>query len=435
MKDSIPGLIIKSLLGLALSLPIGVVAGEGTDQTIGGEKPGPAQIVWAVRDDTGNIEIPLYLFWSARCPHCTVARPIVEQMAKDIPWLKLHSLPISNRENRTLYKEMATALGKEAKSIPGFIFCGIMLTGFDEEISPPQLERLLRSCHQQYQEQLPTRPALEAENLVNIPAIGVVDAQSLSLPMLTLVLAGLDSFNPCAFFVLLFLLSLLVHARSRRRMALIGGLYIIVSGVIYFLFMAAWLNLFMLIGDARWITIVAGVAAIAFALINIKDFFWLHQGVSLSIPERAKPGLFQRMRGLLSASNMAGMLTGTIVLAVVANSYELLCTAGFPMIYTRALTLHELPESGYYLYLLLYNLIYVVPLIVITLIFILSLGSRKLKEHEGRALKLLSGIMMLGLGLLLIIAPGLLNNIAIAIVLLSGALLITMILIRIGRAR
>ncbi len=216
-------------------------------------------------------------------------------------------------------------------------------------------------------------------------------------------------------------------------MILISGLYITISGVIYFLFMAAWLNLFMLIGDARWITLGAGLIAIAIAAINIKDFFWFHRGISLSIPDSAKPGLFQRMRVLLNASNLNTMIFGTIVLAIVANSYELLCTAGFPMVYTRALTLHELPNSSYYLYLLLYNLIYVVPLIIITLTFILTLGSRKLKEREGRALKLMSGTMMLGLGLVLVIAPELLNNILVAFALLLISLLTTTLLMRINR--
>ncbi len=139
------------------------------------------------------------------------------------------------------------------------------------------------------------------------------------------------------------------------------------------------------------------------------------------------------MRVLLNASNLNTMIFGTIVLAIVANSYELLCTAGFPMVYTRALTLHELPNSSYYLYLLLYNLIYVVPLIIITLTFILTLGSRKLKEREGRALKLMSGTMMLGLGLVLVIAPELLNNILVAFALLLISLLTTTLLMRINR--
>ncbi len=387
------------------------------------------QIIWATTDGRGNARIALYFFWSKTCPHCTLARPVIEQIGLETPWLSLHSFPIEEKANKELYIKMAEILGQDASSVPGFLFCGVMRVGFDETTTPAQLRQMLDSCHQFYQGLSPNQaaqaPVLKEDNLVNLPGFGVVDTQDLSLPLLTLVLAGLDSFNPCAFFVLLFLLSLLVHARNRRRMALIGGLFISVSGLIYFLFMAAWLNLFMLIGDARWITLTAGVIAIVIAALNIKDYFHLHQGVTLSIPESAKPDLFQRMRGLLSVDSLPTMISGTIVLAVVANSYELLCTAGFPMVYTRALTLHQLSDSEYYLYLLAYNVIYVVPLLVITLIFIFTLGSRKLKEHEGRALKLMSGSMMLGLGVILVVAPQWLNNILVAVGLLAAALLVT----------
>ena len=92
-----------------------------------------------------------------------------------------------------------------------------------------------------------------------MPLIGSVDAKALSLPVLTLVLAGMDAFNPCAFFVLLFLLSLLVHAKSRTRMAIVGGTFVLFSGVVYFVFMAAWLNVFLIAGELRVITFIAGL--------------------------------------------------------------------------------------------------------------------------------------------------------------------------------
>jgi len=427
MLNKMKFILINSLAGFLLVLSIGLPADENT------LSPNPPDIIWAIQNSSGNIEIQLYFFWSANCPHCTKARPIIENMNNELAWLKLHSLPISQTENRTLFKEMASILGQEAKSVPTFFACGLMLSGFDEQISPVQLKKILHSCHQNYQNQSIAKPTIETKNQVDIPGIGVVDAQILSLPILTLVLAGLDSFNPCAFFVLLFLLSLLVHAQNRKRMMLIGGIYVGISGIIYFLFMSAWLNLFMFIGDARWITLLAGLIAIIIATINIKDFFWFHQGVSLSIPKSAKPGLFQRMRGLLNANKLSTMIFGTIVLAVVANSYELLCTAGFPMVYTRTLTLHQLPISSYYFYLILYNIIYVIPLIIITTTFIFTLGSHKLKEHEGRALKLMSGSMMLGLGILLVVSPELLNNILVAIGLMLFSILITIVLMRINK--
>ena len=99
---------------------------------------------------------------------------------------------------------------------------------------------------------------------------------------------ALDSFNPCAFFVLFTLLGILVHARSRRRMLFIGGTFVAFSGIVYFIFMAAWLNLFLHIGELRAVTTAAGIVALVIAAINIKDYFFFKRGVSLTIPESQK---------------------------------------------------------------------------------------------------------------------------------------------------
>ena len=246
------------------------------------------------------------------------------------------------------------------------------------------------------------------DQTLQLPFIGTLDPKSNSLLVFTLIIAGMDSFNPCAFFVLMFLLSLMVHARSRARMLLIGSTFVGISALIYFMFMAAWLNLFMMIGAVPVITLIAAMVAIIIGIINTKDYFLFRQGPSLTIPESAKPTLYRRMRNLLKADNIATMLLGTAMLAVAANSYELLCTAGFPMVYTRLLTLSELGTMQHYGYLVLYNLIYVIPLMIIVIIFSYTLGAYKLTEQQGRFLKLLSGLMMLGLGLVMLLAPNVL---------------------------
>jgi uncharacterized membrane protein HdeD (DUF308 family) len=119
------------------------------------------------------------------------------------------------------------------------------------------------------------------------------------------------------------------------------------------------------------------------------------------------------------------MLTGTVVLALAANAYELLCTAGFPLVFTRILTLADLSAPAYYAYLALYNLVYVLPLLVIVIIFVVTLGARKLKEGKGRMLKLLSGLMMLGLGLVLLLAPEAFSHPLTALTLIVAALAVT----------
>jgi hypothetical protein len=260
---------------------------------------------------------------------------------------------------------------------------------------------------------------------VQLPLLGTIDPSNWGLPILTAVIAGLDAFNPCAFFVLLFLLSLMVHARSRARMLLVGGTFVLFSGLIYFVFMAAWLNVFLWIGELRIVTMIAGLVAVALAAVNIKDYFWFKSGPSLSIPDSKKPGMYQRMRNLVAAPSVLAMLTGTAVLAIVVNSYELLCTAGLPMVYTRILTLREADSFVFYMYLVFYNIVYVIPLLAIVGLFVMKFGSRKLGESEGRLLKLMSGMMMLGLGAVMLFAPMALNNAGIAIGLLAAAILTT----------
>ena len=260
------------------------------------------------------------------------------------------------------------------------------------------------------------------DSRVELPVVGEVDASAMSLPALTIILAGMDSFNPCAFFVLLFLLSLLIHSGSRVRMLLIGSTFICMSGVVYFLFMAAWLNFFLLLGTRAIITVAAGLVAILVSFINIKDFFFFKRGVSLTISKEAKSKLLDRMRGLLKSTSVISALAATTVLAAAANSYELLCTAGFPMVYTRALTLKRLTALQYYTYIGFYNVIYVIPLMAIMAVFVFTLGSRKLTEWQGRELKLLSGLMMLDLGGVLLIRPSLLTDAVSSLILILSAL-------------
>jgi thiol-disulfide isomerase/thioredoxin len=373
---------------------------------------------WFGETADGAPSVQLYYFYSPTCPHCQAAKPFLDSLPERFPWIEVQRFSVKdNRINARFYYETAKALGVEALSVPGFAFCRQVLIGYDTaETTGAEISA--------------GRPA---GTTLHLPIIGTIDAQALSLPVMTVMLAGVDAFNPCAFFVLLFLLSLLVHAKSRARMLVIGGTFVLFSGIIYFVFMAAWLNVFLIAGELRVITAIAGLVALTIGALNIKDFFLFKQGPSLSIPESAKPGLFKRMREIVSTGNMLPMFASTVVLAIVANSYELLCTAGFPMVYTRTLTLADLEPWQYYAWLAAYNVIYVLPLLAIVLVFTYTMGSRKLAESEGRALKLVSGCMMFGFGLLLLVAPNLLTNALASIAVLAvavGVALLTAMLAR-----
>jgi hypothetical protein len=414
--------------------------------------------------------VTLYLFSSKSCIDCRHEAEFLAGLQKRLPGLEVRSFEVQfDPANARLLVQVAEAFGVQARGVPvSFIGRSAPIMGYEgDETTGRLIEERVRECLARGCEDAvgplvgdgaplqtapgagkarPTAGAVEPAQapapaaggpgtVLALPLFGRTDLSTLPLLALTVILGALDSFNPCAFFVLFSLLGILMHARSRKRMLFVGGVFVLFSGIVYFVFMAAWLNLFLYIGQLQAITTAAGVVALCVAAINIKDFFLFKRGISLTIPESRKPGLFGRMRGLLGATSVPAMFLGTVVLALAANTYELLCTAGFPLIFTRILTLSSLRPAEYYLHLVLYNVVYVLPLAAVVVVFSLSLGSRKLSEAQGRVMKLVSGLMMLGLGVVVLLDPGLFGNLLVGVGLLAFALLAAAAIVGLQRWR
>lgn len=240
---------------------------------------------------------------------------------------------------------------------------------------------------------------------VDLPVFGELSAKAIGLPLFTIAVGLVDGFNPCAMWVLLFLLSVLVNLRDRWKILAVAGTFVLISGAAYFAFMAAWLNVFLLVGYLRWVQFTLGLLAVSVGSIHIKDFFAFKQGLSLSIPESAKPGLYARVRRIVNAESLTGAVAGAAVLAVLVNIIELLCTAGLPALYTEILTMHGLPAWQNYAYLLLYNIAYMFDDSLMVGLVVVTLGRRKMQETHGRWLKLVSGSVIAALGLVMIFRP------------------------------
>lgn len=388
----------------------------------------------------------LYLYTAENCPHCKEYRPLLMDVTGRYPALQVVETDIWL--DRDAFQELLALLkvhGDLPVSTPTVFLGRQVWIGLDR----PRLEEIdqaIQRCLQQGcidarvvlnepERLIEAEETEEEDERVSLPILGLVDPYEASLPLLTLVLGLLDSINPCAFFVLLFLLSLMVHAHSRARMLTVGLVFVTFSGLIYFLFMAAWLNLFLATDGVAMLTTVAGLVALFIGVVNIKDYFLFHKGVSLSIPERVKPSLYQRVRKLVQSAGYPSLLGGTAMLAIAANSYELLCTAGFPMVYTRILTLKQLTAWQYYGYLACYNLVYVTPLVIIVVLFAVTLGTHQLSERQGRTLKLISGMMMAELGLVLLFAPHLLSHLPMTILLFGAVFALVAIVLLIDSWR
>ncbi len=266
------------------------------------------------------------------------------------------------------------------------------------------LPLLPQEAQEESAEKTYTAPAESPEG-IDLPWIGYVRVQDLGLPAFTLFIGLIDGFNPCAMWVLVFLLSVLVNVKDRRKIAAIAGTFVVVSGLAYFAFMAAWLSLFMLVGIARPLQIALGLLALFIGAVNVKDFFFFKKGVTMSIPESPKPGIYDRVRRIVTADYIYVAIGLSIVLAVIVNVVELLCTAGLPALYTQILTLQNLPTWKNYAYLGLYNIGYMFDDSIMVIMFVITLSHRKMRETEGRWLKLISGIVVLALGFAMIFRP------------------------------
>jgi len=363
--------------------------------------------------DSARPAIEIYV--SPGCPHCAEAQEFLHQLLIEQPNLQLSIFDIQrNPEALARLKVLSRQSGITQAGVPSLWVGQQLIVGFD---SPATTGARIRAALAgssgpagadnwaacRISDDTMCRP--EDENSIVIPLLGqTVSIEAIGLPLFTIVIGLLDGFNPCSMWVLILMISMLASLGDRRRMLAIAGTFVALQGIAYFAFMAAWLNLFLLIGLSRLSEIAIALFAIVAGSLNLKDFVAFGRGPTLSIPLAAKPGIYARLRSILRAERLWPALLGTALLALLVQLVELLCTSGFPALYTRLLTLRQLDGPSYYAYLLLYNLMYMLDDVVILGIGVITLSQRRLQEKEGRRLKLLAGLVMLGLGLYLLLA-------------------------------
>ncbi len=340
-------------------------------------------LAWAQTPPPQNPETPvLEVFVRQGCPHCAEAKAYLPLFARERPWLRVVYRSVDDDATaRDALVRVTEQAGYWPPGVPTFVFQGRVLVGFaDAEQSGPELAALVDGAARG---PLSTPASTPPPTQVDAGRWGTLTVTELGLPLFTLAIGLLDGFNPCAMWVLLFLLSLLVHLHDRRRMALIAGTFVLVSGAVYYTFMAAWLNVFLAVGLSDAVRMGLAVLALLIAGVNIKDFAAGPQGLSLSIPAAAKPGLYARMREVVQARSLPLALLGAATLAVVVNFIELLCTAGLPAMYTAILTQQALSPAAHYGYLGLYILGYIADDSLMVGATVMALSSRKLSESAG----------------------------------------------------
>ena len=392
-------------------------------------------------------EIVLEFFHSKGCTVCQAVEPVITDIKNEYGEnITVNSYEISTGSDRTNFDKWLSYGFTSYPSVvlkntsvnesSEFFNKSVTLLDTDEYDRPEDFQyRIVDLSYETLQNEIEyhlegnylNKSTTQSDTIIYTP-FGEIDYSKFSLPIITMVLGAADSVNPCSFFVLLFLLSILLHTNSRKKMLLVGGIFIFFSGFVYFLLMVLLMNATGLI-ELPLVAIIAGIVAITFGLLNIKDFFFFKQGISASITEGQKSKLFAQMRRIVKISSIPSVIAATVILAISANTVELLCSLGLPLIYTGTiLPLYALDGFQNYIYLLFYNVVYIIPLLIIVLVVVYTLGRWKLSEFQGQILKLFSGLMILALGITLILKIDLLQNIIYTLGILGVSLLVTLII-------
>lgn len=360
--------------------------------------------------------INIYLFSAKGCPHCLGAKKFLGKLEYNYPHLKVIELELTgSRENQEIFKQVAARLQVDLAGVPCIVIGTTPFVGWQNEQSTgAAIEWTLREAGERpppdviaplliHQRPLPeSGPGPQVPETLNLPIIGVVETRHLSLGLLTVIIGGMDGFNPCAMWALVFLIGLLLGMENRTRMWILGALFIGGSGLVYFFFMTAWLNILLFLGLVVWIRVAIGGIALVAAWVNLRNYFLSKGGACTLLGGEKRQDLMGRIKSAIEHRSFLLAAAGILFLGVAVNLVELFCSAGLPVVYIQVLTMSYLPNWQYYVYLALYIFVFMLDDFIVFLVSMLTLKHFGLTTKYNRFSNLIGGLVLLVLGLLLI---------------------------------
>ena len=354
----------------------------------------------------GGYEV--HFFYLPSCPHCEDQEPFNERLASTYPSIQLIYHDATESQEAALLSQMFADFGAEDEKVefPMTSFGGLIFVGWDSaETTGVDIEEALQQC---LAGDCPEPESQQPKDTVTLPIIGEINPSTYSLHSLAITLGVVDGFNPCAMWVLAYLISLIAILKDRRKIWLIVGSFVFASGVLYFLFMTAWLNAFLLIGYLRPVTIGVGLVALGGGIINIREFIKTKGAIVCEVGgEGTKKKTMSRMERIVSSPLTLATVGGIIALAFVVNSIEFVCSAAIPAVFTHVLSLKTLTTFQYYRYIALYVFFFMLDDLIIFGSAALAINSRW-GERYARYCRPIGGTLLVVLGVFLLFARHLL---------------------------
>lgn len=352
-------------------------------------------------------------FYHPNCPHCKEQKPFNDELKKQFPelkWVEYDVTKPGTREVMITYAEKFD-IPPSRLGVPFTVFGDAYFLGFDTiETSGTFIEQAMQDNIEGIEvEGGHQAPISQVDEVVDLPFFGEINVLDYSLPVLAILLGIVDGFNPCAMWVLVYLISLILSVKERRKIWLLVGTFVAASGILYFLFMTAWLNVFLLLGYMRPLTIIIGLGAIYIGATSIQQFIKTRGALVCDVGDpTSKKRTMHKMEKLVLAPITMGSVMGIIGLAFIVNSIEFACSAALPAIFTHVLAVSSLLWWQHYAYILLYVLFFMLDDLIIFGLAAFAVNTT-VGDKYATWCKLIGGIILLGLGIVLAFFPGFLG--------------------------
>ncbi len=352
-------------------------------------------------------------FTHPNCPHCQAQKkfiPYLKAKYPEITWLEYDtSLPQDS-------KKLIEYIEKSGQStfrlgVPRTFVGPYVIAGFNTaETTGVALERAIQA----YLQDDPTlfegsETDWQSSETVDLPLLGKTKLADYSLLALAVIMGFVDGFNPCAMWVLVYLISLILMLRDRKKIWLLVGTFVAASGILYFLFMTAWLNVFLFMGYLRILTLIIGLVALGAGILNIREYIMTKGELTCKIGDSAaKKKTMGRIEGIINAPLSILSVFSIIALAFVINSIEFACSAALPAIFTHTLSLSNLPTLQYYGYILVYDFFFMLDDMIIFSLAVIALDT-DIGHRYAKYCKIIGGVVLLVLGAFMVFFPDMLR--------------------------
>ena len=372
--------------------------------------------------------VNIYLFHSYTCKHCKEEIKLLDELEKEYDNIKIYKYEVNENGNGELLKNISEIMGSKVTGTPYTIIGNKVFSGYDYENSKGRFKGAIEYYSKygyedkvgEYISSIPL-PSYEVKDTdpdvdeyindyisykVKLPLIGEVKLKNLTLPLVTVVIGLADGFNPCAMWVLLFLISMLIGMKDKKRMWILGSTFLLTSALIYLIFMMSWLNLANLLISVVWVRVIVAIVSLVGGIINLRGYI-KHRKVSGCdvVDDKKRNKIITRIKKFTTEKNFWLAILGVIVLAISVNVVELACSAGLPVMFIEILSLNNLTAIEEIIYIVLYMLFFLLDDFVVFVIAMTTLSLTGVSSKYGNLSKLIGGILMLLIGLLLMFKP------------------------------